>query len=564
MADYRDIGHVEGGAATAVAVASPNGQVYKATHDGKGNRLAYMYRSFISFSFGGVQIEDLGLIATTSDRLSRQLSAGFEDLVTDYDVIDGQYYWGTRYTTNKLDLTLSTDGMTEKQLEEFKRLFSGGNVQELILAEHPNRAINARVAEPPVMSVYPFEGQLTGNIVRQSYTTGSTLYRGDITLSLITDEPYWHAVNDIILDNAINANFQRVEALTDPDTIKTILEDNIAYYRMLDEYTYVGPGLYSKESTTMIPSKDLAQNALSYLYYCGTAPATTEIAFTFTPHFNSTKNHSIPEYFSMTNALVGTAIVGHTYIGNTRNSNSTAKISAFYIMEPRNKTYESIWNARNPHVHYNYIQIGSNQFRFTNPDIFSAYNSALDVMRQFSNGGSLAEILVAIRNNVTEYHTRAWAVAVINYLGSSNFVDSEGTGLIASYSGMTLQYAFNKLMWMYLVDSNGKPKEATVSFNSKDGTATGVFQVRQISVPAWNATTVKAKDDMFSYFYQQSHDITVTENIGNMVYDKYFILDDVTRPDESGMINANECLKVYTDFIDGLVDLQINYRNMYL
>ena len=78
-----------------------------------------------------------------------------------------------------------------------------------------------------------------------------------------------------------------------------------------------------------------------------------------------------------------------------------------------------------------------------------------------------------------------------------------------------------------VIHSNGKPKEATVRFNSKDGTATGVFQVRQISVPAWNATTVKAKDDMFSYFYQQSHDITVTKNIGNMVYDKYFILVDI-------------------------------------
>lgn len=564
MADYRDIGYVQGGAAALVAVASPSSQVYKATHDSKGNRLTYMHRSFISFSFGGKQIEDLGLIATTSDRLSRQLSADFEDLVTDYDVINGQYYWGTRYINNKLDLTLSTDGITEKQLEEFKRLFRGGNVQELILAEHPNRAINARVAEPPAMSVYPFEEKVTVNIMGTNYTTSTTMYRGDITLTLVMDEPYWHAVNDIILDSIINPNAKSVDSLIDPDTLKIILEDNIPYYGMLEQPTYVGSGIYYNGTTNGAEGKDLADSGTSYLYYSGTAPATTEIQFNFKPNFNSTKHHHIEEFFSMTDPLIGTAEVGHTYLGNTRNSASAEKLSCFYIMEPRNKIYESVWNSSKQHVYYNYIQIGSKQFRFTNPSIFSSYNSALEVMRNFSNGGSLAEILVAMRDNVHDYYTRAWAVAVVNYLGSSNFVDDAGTGLMNVCQGMTLQYAFNKLMWLYLVDKNGEPYDAKVKFNSKNGAATGEFNVNYISVPAWKAATVKSKDDMFTFFYDQSHPITVTENIGNMVYDKYFILDEQTKPSANGIITADNCLKVNTDFINGVTDLRITYQNMYL
>jgi hypothetical protein len=41
--------------------------VYKATHDGAGNRLPYMNRSFISFSYGGRYIEDFNFVATISN-----------------------------------------------------------------------------------------------------------------------------------------------------------------------------------------------------------------------------------------------------------------------------------------------------------------------------------------------------------------------------------------------------------------------------------------------------------------------------------------------------------------
>ena len=56
-------------------------QVYHATHKGE-LRLPFMNRSFISFSFGGKNIEDFNLIATIdNNRLNRSGSAEFEDLV---------------------------------------------------------------------------------------------------------------------------------------------------------------------------------------------------------------------------------------------------------------------------------------------------------------------------------------------------------------------------------------------------------------------------------------------------------------------------------------------------
>ena len=139
-------------------VTAKKGQVYQVTHGGEGYPLPYMRRSFISFSFGGKNIEDYNLIATiVNDRLDRQGYASFNDITSQYDLLNGQQYWGTTMDVNNLDLVLATDGISQNLLDEFLHVFSPGNTQELILAEHPNRAILARVAEAPTLSLLPFD-----------------------------------------------------------------------------------------------------------------------------------------------------------------------------------------------------------------------------------------------------------------------------------------------------------------------------------------------------------------------------------------------------------------------
>ena len=87
--------------------AGSRSQIYEATHNRAGQRLPYMYRSFISFSYGGKNIEDFGLIAVTNgDRLSHAVYADFNDNVTDSNVLDGQLYWSTHFKANAWDLTL--------------------------------------------------------------------------------------------------------------------------------------------------------------------------------------------------------------------------------------------------------------------------------------------------------------------------------------------------------------------------------------------------------------------------------------------------------------------------
>jgi hypothetical protein len=96
---YRDYGKMEGyGEYPSNSYNyTPHRQVYLATHEGSRS-LSLMKRSFISFTYGGRKIEDFNLIACTNgDSLNRAGSASFSDIVSSYDILNGQQFWNTHY-----------------------------------------------------------------------------------------------------------------------------------------------------------------------------------------------------------------------------------------------------------------------------------------------------------------------------------------------------------------------------------------------------------------------------------------------------------------------------------
>ena len=108
-------------------------QVYNLTREG-ADKLPLRDRAFISFSYGGRAIEDFNLIATfQSDRLQRAAYAQFEDITTTYEVVDGQFYWGTHFLNNTLDFTLSTDGMSDNELRFSQKLLIARFMLESLL-----------------------------------------------------------------------------------------------------------------------------------------------------------------------------------------------------------------------------------------------------------------------------------------------------------------------------------------------------------------------------------------------------------------------------------------------
>ena len=234
-------------------------QYYKYTGTGNERKLVSVprpnyQRSFISFSFGGIDIEEFGLIAyCDGSTMERAGSAEFEDLTSSYDILDGESYHGTHFKPFQLSLSLATDGMTQKQLEKFKSWFRGGITRDLVLAEHPNRFICARLQSPPQFHVIPFEHSIRmpafdrfdgeGNNIEEYYSV-TTLYKGTISLTFISSDPFWRAYGHVIgewgeqnqfLNTWHNYNLSSdVNAHIKKEVSKIIYEDNIPIPVMLD------------------------------------------------------------------------------------------------------------------------------------------------------------------------------------------------------------------------------------------------------------------------------------------------------------------------------------------
>ena len=275
---YRDYGTTQLATNTSIPVAPPNAfdtvrrrQVYQATHRGDGSRLPFMNRSFISFTYGGKPIEDFDLIAIiVNNRIDREAYAAFNDIVTTYDNLDGQFYWGTHYATNSMQFILSTDGIEQKTLDDFLYWFRAGEAKELILSEHPNRAIMARVATPPQISLLPFEENIQVNISGNYYPTKTTLYKGDITVEMVMDEPHWYAIDNIlgkIVDVKVGDKMQKryvdlwddtsydppqeVDIFASQDALKILYEDGIPLGSMIDDNMLLGNGSYANVSSNV-------------------------------------------------------------------------------------------------------------------------------------------------------------------------------------------------------------------------------------------------------------------------------------------------------------------------
>lgn len=208
-------------------------QIQTITKDGQGNPLSILSRQFFSFSYGGRNIEDFDLVATfPNDRLDKTIYAEFNDTVSEYSELDGQLFWLSSFTAGKINFTLSTDGITVSQLEDFKSWFRPGIERELILSENHNRGILARVASAPAMSLLPFEQDIEVEVNNTIYTTKTSLYKGDITLELVMDDPKWYSLNSII--NEIT-----------PETLKIIHEDGIPHESMIHTHGFFADNYYS-------------------------------------------------------------------------------------------------------------------------------------------------------------------------------------------------------------------------------------------------------------------------------------------------------------------------------
>ena len=550
MTQYRDYGYLSNGTQLNVPIDTKhNTQVYNATHDGAGNYLPYRNRSFISFSYGGKNIEDFNLIATIDgDFLSKSIYANFSDNVTESDVWDGQFYWSSHYDNNSIDFTLATDGMTENELNEFKKWFAPGMIKELILAENPNRGILARVAEVPEYEMIPFEHPTVVKISGNEYTTSTTLYKGTMHLSLVMDDPFWYAISNLLdaeTENGyttgmwVDANGQSNLILNDKDALKILLEDNIPTSAMLlsaDNFvpiqfggttipelnkdqvadgSYVGTAVVGQghvafalksNSASVESACDLAavdddeadsSNKYGYFYYAGTAPCYPVINFSLVPELG-------------TNG---------------------------YLIKP----YNTIVSNNNLPKKYNTLTIESKEqqeFYFTTPSIYTGYNQAIHIFNTVGEGTDWPQLKKLLRESIKHAAPRAFAVAVAD----------EVSGSSTSVTSAQMESAV-ALMQNFLNGGNDTIPASSYMINCKTGKTQGTF--------------IYYKKNNNSY-----EQMTSVEDVGDMVRSKYLKIDERNYPTADGYISSwteehpEYSHRVYCDM--PIYNLNIQYRYLYL
>ena len=249
-------------------------QVYSATHSGEGNPLSVLGRHFISFSYGGKNIEDFNLLACFSgDRLNKGVYAPFQDVTTQQTELDGQMFWSSSYSAGTLTFFLATDGMTVKEYEDFKAWFVPGVERELILSEYPNRYTLARVSSTPQMNMLPFSHEEQVKVGDTSYTATTTMYKGDITLDFVMDDPYWYSLESCYAGTPSK------------EQLKIIYEDNVPHTSMFSSgFVCLLANEKMYNGFTIVPQSNITISSTPrYLYNCGTTSAKPVITFTFIP-----------------------------------------------------------------------------------------------------------------------------------------------------------------------------------------------------------------------------------------------------------------------------------------
>lgn len=548
-------------------------QVYQVTHDGAGNRLPLMRRSFMSFTYGGKPIEDFNLIVTMGERLNKNIYSDFEDLTSDYTTQDGSHFWGTRIKENTLVFDLATDYMTQQTLEEFKMWFSPGVERDLVLTEHPNRYIRARVAVAPSINMLPFGEKVEMKLKKPGTSiddengiltckTMTTIYKGDITVSFVMSEPYWTGILNYMPYPGFNIsskgdprivklmqNIITTNSLDSEDALKICLEDELPHdVALFGDPMFIG----TDESYTEAIISQLSQDAQHLADY----PAYTEQSYisyvrtAMADYSHADGEDAIIGYIVATNdsLSLNKDTPRYLFYSGTAPSKPIMKFTIELKLNDQGYITNPVNSLGNPNAtEKSYIKVGKNYFYFTTPSICTMYNRVLKLVYEADSAATVFDLKGDIRENIKNKYVRAWALYCLKNYNQAAFVSSIKNSFILSF--VKFFTAKSRLLYDYESDPPIRTQEnyyeATFQFNSKTGEAKGWF----------NCLTTKEPVDGEE----------IIENVGDMVLGKYLIIDERNHLNEYGLVVAggenNNCTKITTN--ESLSKFMILYTNMY-
>lgn len=608
-------------------------QVYEATHIGE-QYSPYMNRSFISFSYGGKNIEDFNLLATINgDRLQRDAYSSFDDLTTTYDALHGQFYWGTYYRTNSLSLTLATDGITQVELDDFRHWFQPGKSKELILSEHPNRAIIARVSQPPQLSLLPFEKKITIPLPsptsageNQNYYTSTTLYKGEIQLEFVMDEPFWYAKKNILgsqnvlqgyySEEWVDANGQVTEVRNNKDALKIIYEDHIPLGSTTNVSVFLGGNVFA--SIVYRLNSYIVEQITQAQYEEGAASTDPEIAASYFDNGDSQYPISNEYYFphapeSVNDDLAynkyykGAVIAtldndGETYISGGRVGGTPASSMDDGISTiGTNNEGVTLYNSDTANLYYSGTAPSPLKIKFQLTPIFNGgqkitspwnkatvgkvpYNTIIfkatkehhfnfSLPSFYSSYNQLIEIIdqfvvantawLTIREYIRDLVKHPIVRAWANCI-INHYDTAAGAGIVSS----ELDKDELKQGMRYLFcNGSGETLPARFEFDGKTGKAKGTFTVRDPK----KVTAEDYEDFDASNLASGSENLLIlVEDVGDMVKSNYLILDERNVLDDSFKVQGwteshpDYAYQISHNLDNSLEHVQFEFKNLYL
>lgn len=570
MADEIQVNYIHGNEELSTVKRT---QVYQVTHDGAGNRLPLMRRSFMSFSYGGKHIEDFNLVVTMGERLNKNVYSDFEDLTSDYTTQDGSHFWGTRIKENTLVFDLTTDYMTQNMLDDFKMWFKPGVERDLILAEHPNRYIRARVAVAPSINMLPFgekvemQLQKPGSDENDSNrilkcNTMTTVYKGDITVSFVMSEPYWIGILNYMpypgtninsnLDPRITELMNQIvttNSLSSEDALKICLEDEIPHdVALFGDPMFIGTDESYTEAIISMVSRD-EQNLADYPAY------TEQSQMTYIRTASVDYSHVDWE-----DAIIGYVIANsdglsldkdtprYLFYSGTAPSKPIMKFTMELKLNNEGYITNPVNSLGNPNAtQKSYIKVGKNYFYFTTPSICTMYNRVLELVYKADSAATVFDLKQDVRDNIKNKYVRAWALYCLKEFSQASFVSAIKSAFITKFT----KFFTVKTTFTYNYNTTPPTRtqknyyEATFQFDSKTGEAKGWF----------NCLTLKEPVDGEE----------IIENVGDMVLGKYLIIDERNHLNEYGLVVAGgantNCTEITTN--EEISKFMILYNNMY-
>lgn len=139
---------------------------------------------FIGFSFDGVHCTEMGFFRTSDgSRYNDDMIPTIQDKTVQTPDGDGMFYFNTYYTQKPFSISIAFDSMTEEQYENFRRVFNGKGVHELIFDERPYKVYHVKVTGTPQLKTICFDKEITSTAVER-------VYKGEGVIGFTAYYPY--------------------------------------------------------------------------------------------------------------------------------------------------------------------------------------------------------------------------------------------------------------------------------------------------------------------------------------------------------------------------------------